>query len=126
MTLRRYAPMKASAGTVIPPKVRAAVRARDRYCVCDRAGFPPEVQARCRENYTEPQQDHVRASHGTSMKSESEASNLVLLSAHCHRWKGENGRIARPLLLDYLARVEDPHSAHVDPCGAPECPAAVR
>lgn len=118
MTLRRYAPMKQSRGTVIPPEVRRAVVARDGYCVCDRAGFPLDVQRRCGDSPDEL--DHVRASHGIGMKSESTVGNLVVLSGWCHRWKTEHGRKARELLLDYLARVDDPHAAHVDPCG-PTC-----
>lgn len=122
MTLRRYAPMKPSAGEVIPARVRIAVRARDRYCVCDRAGFPEEVQLMCRQNYGSDEMDHVRASHGIGMKSESTADNLVLLSPWAHRWKTEHGREARMLLLAYLERAEDPHDAHVDPVpGCPRC-----
>lgn len=112
--------MRKSRGTEIPSSVRIAVRARDRYCVCDRAGFPLEVQERCRQNYTEPEMDHVRASHGMRVKSDSTTDNLVLLGGWCHRWKTDHGKTARPLLLDYLARAENPHAAHVDPCG-PTC-----
>jgi hypothetical protein len=72
------------------------------------------------------EQDHVRASHGIGMKSESVASNLVLLCGLHHRWKTEHGREARPLLLEYLERAESPHASHVDPCGDPACPAAMR
>lgn len=122
MTLRRYAPISPSRGTVIPADVRIAVRVRDRYCVCDRAGFPAEVQERCRQNYTEPEIDHVRASGGIGMKSDTKLDNLVLLGAWCHRWKTSNGRIARPLLLAYLERVTDPHDTHVDPvAGCVKC-----
>ena len=48
--------------------------------------------------------DHVRASHGTGMKSRSSEDNGVLLCGPCHRWKTEHGKEARPLLLAYLAR----------------------
>jgi hypothetical protein len=120
--LRRYAPIAPSRGTVIPTAERRAVEERDRYCVCERAGFPPEVVAACSGDL---QPDHVRASHGMGMKSRSTRDNLVLLSASSHRWKTEHGREARPLLLAYLEQVEDPHAAHVDPCG-PTCREATR
>lgn len=120
LVLRRYAPIAKSAGTQIAADIRVQVRARDRYCVCDRAGFPIEVQERCRQNYTEPEMDHVRASGGLGIKGPSTLSNLVMLSGWCHRWKTEHGKTARPLLLDYLERVADPHAAHVDPC-SPTC-----
>jgi hypothetical protein len=122
MTLRRYAPIAPSRGTVIPTDVRIRVRARDRYCVCDRAGFPVDVQARCRANYTEPEMDHVRGSGGLGMKSPSTADNLVLLGGWCHRWKTDHGREARPLLLAYLERVTGSDHGHVDPvAGCLDC-----
>lgn len=125
MTLRRYAPMKPSAGTQIPTAIRIAVRARDRYCVCDRAGFPKAVLSQCRASYTEPELDHVRASGGMGMKSETSERNLVLLSGWCHRWKTEHGREARMLLLAYLERVTE--HTHVDPVpGCNDCLEAFR
>jgi 5-methylcytosine-specific restriction endonuclease McrA len=95
VTLRRYGPMKQSRGTVIPSEVRKAVVARDRICVGLIAGFPG-VHGGTLEL------DHVRASHGIGLKSESTESNLVLLCSQHHRWKTEHGREARPLLLAYL------------------------
>ena len=124
--MRRYAPIAKSAGTVIPAGTRIAVRARDRYCVCDRAGFPAEVQAFCRANYTEPEMDHVRGSGAMGKKSSSTIDNLVLLSGWCHRWKTEHGREARPLLLAYIERTapSDDHQ-HVEPVpGCLDCYAA--
>jgi hypothetical protein len=120
--VRRCTTLKPSAGTQIPAKVRIAVRVRDRgYCVCDRAGFPEEVQAFCKANYTEPEIDHVRGSGGMGMKSPTELDNLVLLSGWCHRWKTEHGREARPLLLAYLSRITPEHT-HVDPMpGCAQC-----
>lgn len=109
--MRRYAPMKQSSGTRIPGKVRQAVLLRDRSCVGSKVGFPVSQHLGAIEL------DHVRASHGMGMKSETTEGNLVALCGACHRWKTENGRLARQLLLDYLARVDDPHAAHVDPCG---------
>lgn len=113
MTLRRYAPIAPSAGTVIPTMLRIEVYERDGYCVGRQVGFPTVCSGRL-------ELDHVRASHGVGMKSETTLGNLVALCGTCHRWKTSNGRTARPLLLAYLERVGDPHAAHVDPC--PECP----
>jgi 5-methylcytosine-specific restriction endonuclease McrA len=96
VTLRRYAPMKESRGTVIPPGLRVQVFARDRGCIGfgllpgDCAG-PLEL-------------DHVRASHGIGLKSATTSENLVSLCGSHHRWKTEHGREARPLLLEYLSR----------------------
>ena len=95
MTLRRYAPMKQSRGTVIPSEVRRAVMKRDVVCVGLIAGFPGNHSGTL-------ELDHVRASHGIGMKSSSTEDNLVLLCANHHRWKTEHGREARPLLLEYL------------------------
>jgi len=100
MTLRRYAPMKQSRGTVIPAELRIAVHRRDAGCVGERAGFPVA------EHFGGLELDHVRASHGIGMKSETTRDNLVSLCGSCHRWKTENGREARPLLLAYLSKVE--------------------
>lgn len=95
--MRRYAPVKPSRGTTIPPDLRIRVLSRDKGCVgfgrfpvtC---GGPLEL-------------DHVRASHGMGMKSETTENNLVSLCGNCHRYKTAFGREARPLLLDYLALV---------------------
>lgn len=95
--MRRYAPMKASRGTIIPPDMRLRVLARDQGCV-GFGRFPVE----CRGGL---ELDHVRASHGIGLKSETTDGNLVALCGECHRWKTENGRIARPILLGYLAAV---------------------
>lgn len=111
--IRRYAPMEPSRGTVIPPEVRAQVIRRDVRCVCDRAWFPTAVVQACSGP---PEIDHVRASHGMGMKSETTPSNLVLLSGSCHRWKTANGREARPLLLRYLASKEHTHVEPVPGC----------
>lgn len=103
MTLRRYDPMKVSRGTPIPLAIRREVMERDHAsCVCYAARFPQEVIVDCAGPI---ELDHVRASHGMGMKSETTASNLVCLSGSCHRWKTANGRLARPLLLRYLERV---------------------
>ena len=106
--LRRYAPIRASRGTTWPPEVKAAILARDQGCVGYRVGFPDST---C-DFYLEV--DHVRASHGIGLKSESTRQNGVTLCGRHHRWKTDNGKRARPLLLAYLARFED-DCGHVDP-----------
>lgn len=101
MTLRRYTPLKASAGTTWPRETRELIVERDDgHCVCRKAGFPPEVIAQCPSYPVEL--DHVRASGALGMKSRSTLDNGVCLSAPCHRWKTNNGRVARPLLLAYI------------------------
>lgn len=97
MTLRRYAPMKKSAGTVIPWNIRVEVRLRDKSCVGPRVGMPSDC-------FGSGEIDHVRASHGMGMKSATDLGNLVYLCSTHHRMKTADGRKWRPLLLDYLNR----------------------
>jgi 5-methylcytosine-specific restriction endonuclease McrA len=92
--VRRYSALKPSRGTVIPGHVRLAVLDRDRGCV-GFGRFPVECAGPL-------ELDHVRASHGMGMKSDTTPGNLVALCGSCHRYKTENGRAARPLLLAYL------------------------
>jgi 5-methylcytosine-specific restriction endonuclease McrA len=102
--IRRYTPLKASRGTVIPADIRKAVLARDGWrCVCRAADFPEAVVAACPGLPVEL--DHVRERHALGMKSETTVGNLVCLSNSCHRWRTEHGREGRPLLLAYLERV---------------------
>lgn len=96
MTLRRYAPLKASRGTVIPTGVRIEVLTRDQGCV-GFGRFPGPCSGPL-------ELDHVRASHGMGLKSETTVENMVALCGACHRYKTVHGREARPVLLDYLAR----------------------
>lgn len=49
------------------------------------------------------QLDHVRASHGMGMKSESSRGNLLSLCNTHHLVKTLNGRKWRPILLAYIA-----------------------
>jgi hypothetical protein len=98
MSLRRYGPMKASRGTVIPTDLRLVVLLRDQGC----AGFG-RLPGECMGGL---ELDHVRASHGIGMKSETEARNLVSLCGAHHRYKTANGRVARPLLLAYLEEAQ--------------------
>lgn len=111
--MRRYAAIAPSRGTQIPATMRLLVLDRDRGCVGPSVGMPGDC-------YGTLELDHVRASHGIGMKSRTAPDNLVTLCGGHHRTKTEAGRTWRPVLLDYLSRIEDPHAAHVDPCG-PTC-----
>lgn len=95
MTLRRYAPLKASAGTRWPPDVMRRLRERDRICVGRVVDMPGDCSG-----MLEP--DHVRASGGLGMKSRSTIDNGALLCSAHHRVKTENGRTWRPVLIDYI------------------------
>ena len=98
MTLRRYAPLKPSRGTMISAKLRAEVLARDRWhCV----GPQVLMLGPC---FGRVELDHVRASGGLGMKSPTERGNLASLCSTHHRVKTLNGRKWRPLLLDYIAQ----------------------
>lgn len=97
MTLRRYAPPKASRGTTIPAELRIEVLTRDNGCV----GFG-RLPGPCSGPL---ELDHVRASHGMGMKSRTTADNLVALCGTHHRYKTGFGREARPVLLAYLESV---------------------
>lgn len=104
--MRRYAPLAPSKGTVIPPDMRLRVLQRDSGCVGFRL-LPGDCVGGL-------ELDHVRASHGMGMKSETTDANLVALCGYHHRYKTANGKVARALLLDYLERAEGGCS-HVDP-----------
>ena len=95
--MRRYAPLKPSRGTTWPTEESDAIYARDLgRCVGPEAGFVGDC-------YGGVERDHVRASHGMGMKSESTRENGVLLCSVHHAWKTVHGREGRALLLDYLA-----------------------
>jgi len=98
--MRRYAPMKASRGTVIPTAMRIEVLVRDAGCMGYRLSWPGDCAGAL-------SLDHVRASHGIGMKSETSPRNLVSLCANHHRYKTEHGRDTRPQLLRYLEGVSD-------------------
>jgi hypothetical protein len=99
--LRRYTSLKSGRGTVIPPAVRAYVLARDNGCVMRH--LMPDHQCSGAIEL-----DHVRASGGIGMKSPSTAGNLVSMCGSAHRFKTENTRLMRPILVAYLERVEGP------------------
>jgi 5-methylcytosine-specific restriction endonuclease McrA len=88
-------PLKPSSGTRIPDDVRQAVEHRDRLCV----GLVVLMPGDCAGAM---ELDHVRASGGLGMKSRSTADNLVRLCGAHHRVKTENGRVWRPILIDYI------------------------
>lgn len=100
--MRRYQPLKPSRGTVIPADVRTEVMNRDRGCVGHRVlGMPGPCTFGI-------ELDHVRASHGIGLKSETTARNLISLCPLAHRLKTDYGKTWRPLLLEYLARFDVP------------------
>lgn len=92
---------------------KAYVRARDggcvaRYCVPANQKVVPAGVVRVPADVCEGplEVDHVRASGGLGMKSPTHRSNLVCLCQWHHKLKTEYGRVWRPLLIAYLARVE--------------------
>jgi 5-methylcytosine-specific restriction endonuclease McrA len=98
MPRRRYvAPVKRDP---IPPAVRAYVKARDGGCVLQKIA-PGSHQC-----WGAIEIDHVRASGGLGLKSRSTPDNLVCLCSAAHQAKTLHGRLIRPLLLEYLAKVE--------------------
>jgi len=114
----RRSSLKPSRGTVWPPDVARAIEERDGYrCVGPRVGMPGVCEG-------PPEKDHVRASGAVGLKSRSTLDNGVLLCSNTHHpLKTREGRTWRPVLIDYLASVADPHAACIDPC--PSCPARV-
>lgn len=98
--MRRYTTLKPSHGTVIPPRIRDEVTARDRGCVGPQVGMPGDC-------FGSHELDHIRASGGIGMKSPSTAANLVRLCSEHHRIKTENGREWRPKLIAWIEQRED-------------------
>jgi hypothetical protein len=105
VTLRRLASLQPSRGTVIPFDLRQHVVWRDRAriggngCVGRYVGMPFPCGGTM-------ELDHVRASGALGMKSETSAANLVLVCAAHHNEKTLNGRLWRPLFVEYLAKAE--------------------
>lgn len=100
-----------------PPKVkrdtpdeaaeRHAVWARDKGCVARMLPMPNGLTLGLVSPCDGPlSYDHVRASGGLGMKSPTHRTNGVILCLHHHQLKTDWGKTWRPLLLDYLARVE--------------------
>ena len=98
MTIRRFTPLRASSGTRIPSDVRQAVLARDSGCVGPRIGMPGDCMGAI-------ELDHVQASHGMGMKSETTPANLASVCGFHHRMRTEEGKRWRPRLIAYLSRV---------------------
>ena len=95
MTLRRYAPLKPSRGTVWPPEVKAHVRSHYAGCLGPLAGMKGECLGQI-------ELDHVRASGGTGMKSKSVAVNAAQLCSWHHRLRTEHGKEWRPRLITVI------------------------
>lgn len=133
--MRRRGAMKASQGTTWPPAVRAHVREHQWGCLGALAGMGGPCIG-------ELELDHVRASGGVGMKSDSIAVNAAHMCLVHHDEKTMNGRIWRPALIDAINRlaygcesceaehlatygfpIPNPHDAHADPCGDPACTA---
>lgn len=95
----KRARIKPSRGTVWPTAESNAIYARDRgLCVGPIVGMPEPCDGPV-------ERDHVRASHGIGMKSESTRFNGVLLCSNVHHpMKTNAGKTWRPVLLAYLAR----------------------
>lgn len=85
------------------------VRERDRGCVANQIlhedGRPLSWGSPCEGGI---EVDHVRASGGLGLKSETTRRNMLCLCTWHHRLKTEYGKVWRPLLIDYLERVEGP------------------
>ncbi len=113
--IRRYAPMKQSRGTVWPTEVRAHVATHQPLCIGPLAGMLGDCAGTS-------ELDHVRAAHGTSMKSDSIATNAARLCGVHHRVKTNAGKTWRPRLITVVralfrgcerCEAEDPHLEEV-------------
>lgn len=93
--------MRRSSGTRIPDLVRRRVAARDGGCVGPR--LTPPMPGEC---FGAIEQDHIRASGGTGMKSASTDSNLCQLCSFHHRMKTEHGKTWRPVLIRWVKQFE--------------------
>lgn len=93
--MRRTA-LRPSAGTRWPPFVRDHVASHQPHCIGNLAGMPGACAGM-------PELDHVRASHGIGMKSESIATNAARLCSWHHNLKTRDGRTWRPRLLYIVA-----------------------
>lgn len=94
----RRTPLKRSAGTRWPRTVRDHVAVHQARCIGNLAGMPGACAGM-------PELDHVRASHGLGMKSESIATNAARLCNFHHAQKTLDGRTWRPRLLTVVARL---------------------
>ena len=121
MTLRRYAPIKPSRGTVWPPDVVEAARRLHGPCMGPAVVMPGPC-----EGSSEP--DHIRASGAIGKKSRSTLDNCAPLCSIHHRLKTREGRTWRPKLIELvdlrLARALEVDCGHVDP--RHDCPVCRR
>lgn len=95
--MRRTA-LKPSRGTVWPTAVRAHVASHQPPCIGNLAGMFGECLG-------SSELDHVRASHGTGMKSDSIATNAARLCTYHHWLKGQAGKTWRPRLLTVIGQL---------------------
>jgi len=94
--MRRTA-LRPSAGTRWPPSVIAHVRTHQPPCIGPQAGMPGTCAG-------QSENDHVRASGGISMKSDSIATNCArLCNGTHHPMKTNEGKRWRPRLLEVIA-----------------------
>jgi hypothetical protein len=86
------------------------VRLRDRGCVAVRAmqSAHPGTAAWALICSGPIEVDHVRASGGLGLKSETHRRNMVCLCTWHHKAKTDYGKTWRPLLIAYLDSVEGP------------------
>lgn len=87
--------MKRSRGSTWPVAVREHVTSHYRGCIGPLAGMPGACGGTI-------EFDHIRASHGISMKSDSIATNAAQLCSWHHELKTRNGKTWRPRLIDVV------------------------
>lgn len=98
-------PPKVKRDTLDEANEKRYVRSRDKGCVAGRAyGFGPASSGMGCQGRLDV--DHVRASGGLGLKSETHRRNMVVLCRHHHDAKTQYGKTWRPLLIAYLERVE--------------------
>ena len=102
--------LRPSRGTTWPVEESNAIYARDKgRCVGPLVGMPGECEGPV-------ERDHVRASGGMGMKSESTRRNGVLLCSNVHHpLKTMEGRKWRPVLIDYIEGKKPEDCGHIDP-----------
>ena len=98
--LRRSAPLTRSAGTRWPAEVREHVREHQPRCIGPLTD--PPMPDEC---WPPDEMDHVRASGGIQMKSESIATNAARVCHRHHEMKTHDGRTWRPRFLAVIARL---------------------
>jgi 5-methylcytosine-specific restriction endonuclease McrA len=101
----RMKPKKVKRDTDAERAEKNYVRARDNGCVARRSAATGN-QFPTLDCEGPLDVDHVRASGGLGLKSPTHRTNMVVLCRHHHRAKTEYGKVWRPLLIQYLERVE--------------------